>query len=84
MDRIDIALWDALRESTWDILLLGNGASIAIHKEFAYPTLHSVDDAKELLATTAPIFAKLGASDFECGYHPHAAGAGPRGISEVG
>ena len=65
MDRIDIVLWDALRESAWDTLLLGNGASIAIHKEFAYPTLHGIADAKGLLATTAPIFAKLGTTDFE-------------------
>lgn len=65
MDRIDIALWDVLRESTWDTLLLGNGASIAIHREFAYPTLHSVADAKGLLPTTASVFAKLGTTDFE-------------------
>jgi hypothetical protein len=76
MDRIDIALWDVFRESTWDTLLLGNGASIAIHREFAYPTLHSVADAKGLLATTAPIFAKLGTTDFEhvllaCWYAEH-------------
>ena len=76
MDRIDIALWDALRESAWDTLLLGNGASIAIHREFAYPTLHSIADAKGLLPTTAPIFAKLGTTDFEhvllaCWYAEH-------------
>ena len=76
MDRIDIVLWDALRESAWDTLLLGNGASIAIHKEFAYPTLHGIADAKGLLATTAPIFAKLGTTDFEhvllaCWYAEH-------------
>lgn len=76
MDRIDIALWDALRESAWDTLLLGNGASIAIHREFAYSTLHSIADAKGLLPTTAPIFAKLGTTDFEhvllaCWYAEH-------------
>lgn len=65
MDRIDIATWDVLRKTAWETLLLGNGASIAIHKEFAYPTLHSVADAKGLLPTTAPIFAKLGTTDFE-------------------
>ncbi|KAF0810083.1 hypothetical protein A167_01114 [Alcanivorax sp. S71-1-4] len=76
MDRIDIVLWDALREPAWDTLLLGNGASIAIHREFAYPTLHSIADAKGLLPTTAPIFAKLGTTDFEhvllaCWYADH-------------
>ena len=65
MDGIDIASWDALRESTWGTLLLGSGASIAIHREFTYPTLHGVVDAKGLLPTTAPIFAKLGTTDFE-------------------
>lgn len=45
--------------------MLGNGASIAIHKEFAYTTLHGVADAKGLLGITAPIFAKLGTTDFE-------------------
>ena len=86
MDRIDIDLWDALRESTWDTLLLGNGASIAIHREFAYPTLHSVADAKGLLPTTAPIFAKLGTTDFEhvllaCWYAEHVNGALPNHVT---
>ena len=60
MDRIDIDTWANISAEGWSSLLLGNGASIAIHKEFSYPTLYSVADAKWLLATTAPIFAKLG------------------------
>lgn len=65
MDRIEIVTWANISAESWSSLLLGNGASISIHKEFAYPTLHSVADAKGLLATTAPVFAKLGTTDFE-------------------
>ena len=65
MDRIGIDTWANISAEGWNSLVLGNGASIAIHKEFAYPTLHGVADAKGLLATTAPIFAKLGTTDFE-------------------
>jgi hypothetical protein len=65
MDRVDISPWANISERNWSAILLGNGASIAIHGEFAYPSLHSVADAKGLLATTAPIFAKLGTTDFE-------------------
>ncbi len=65
MDRIEIDTWANISQEGWSAILLGNGASIAIHREFAYPTLHGVADAKGLLATTAPIFAKLGTTDFE-------------------
>ena len=65
MDRIEIDTWANISAESWSSLLLGNGASIAIHKEFSYPTLHSVADAKGLLSTTAPLFAKLGTTDFE-------------------
>lgn len=76
MGRIDIDTWANISVEGWSSLLLGNGASIAIHKEFAYPTLHGVADAKGSLATTAPIFAKLGTTDFEhillaCWYAEH-------------
>ena len=76
MEKINIDVWASLRDANWQTLLLGNGASIAIHNEFAYPTIHSVADAKGLLATTAPIFAKLGTTDFEhvllaCWYAEH-------------
>jgi hypothetical protein len=76
MEGIAINTWANISAEGWSSLLLGNGASIAINKEFAYPTLHSVADAKGLLATTAPIFAKLGTTDFEhvllaCWYAEH-------------
>ena len=80
MKNINIDAWASLRDTAWQTLLLGNGASIAIHGEFGYPTLHSVADEKELLPTTAPIFAKLGTTDFEhvmlaCWYAEHVNGA---------
>jgi hypothetical protein len=65
MDRINIDTWANISQEGWTALLLGNGASIAIHRDFAYPSLHSVADAKVLVTTTAPIFAKLGTTDFE-------------------
>ncbi|SFH58687.1 protein of unknown function [Nitrosospira sp. Nsp14] len=76
MDRIEIDTWANISKDNWSAILLGNGASIAIHKEFAYPTLHSVAGAKGLLPTTAPLFAKLGTTDFEhvllaCWYAEH-------------
>jgi hypothetical protein len=65
MNRIKIDTWTNISGESWSSILLGNGASIAIHKEFAYPTLHSVADARGLLSTTASVFAKLGTTDFE-------------------
>lgn len=65
MDKIDIEKWADIADQAWSSLLLGNGASIAIHSEFAYQTLHGIADAKGLLATTAPVFDKLGTTDFE-------------------
>ena len=59
MDRIDIDTWAHISAEGWSSLVLGNGASIAIHKEFANTTLHGIADAKGLLVPTAPIFAKL-------------------------
>lgn len=80
MDRIEIDIWANISAESWSTLLLGNGASIAIHNEFAYPTLHGVADAKGLLGTTASIFAELGTTDFEhvllaCWYAEHVNGA---------
>ena len=76
MARNKIDTWANVHAQNWNSLLLGNGASIAIHKEFAYPTLHSVADANGLLTITAQIFAKLGTTDFEhvllaCWYAQH-------------
>ena len=65
MDRVKIDTWGNISKDNWKTLLLGNGASIAIHSGFDYPTLRSVADTKKLLTTTAPIFAKIGTTDFE-------------------
>ncbi|GAB3189113.1 DUF4917 family protein [Hydrogenophaga aquatica] len=80
MKRIKIRSWVDIAGESWSSLILGNGASIAIHKDFAYPTLHGIANAKGLLAKTAPIFAKLGTTDFEhvllaCWYAEHVNGA---------
>ena len=53
MDRIDIDTWTHISAEGWSSLVLGNGASIAIHKEFANPTLHGIADAKGLLVDNA-------------------------------
>ena len=39
MDRVDINPWANICERNWSAILIGNGASIAIHKEFAYADL---------------------------------------------
>jgi len=76
MERIKIRSWGDLSGENWSSLILGNGASIAIHKEFAYTTLHGIAHKKGLIASTATVFAKLGTTDFEhvllaCWYAEH-------------
>jgi len=72
MDLKDIVCWNELPfcfelhdEFTWDTLLLGNGASIAIHGAFRFESLHSIAEERGLLPTTESIFTKLGTTDFE-------------------
>lgn len=65
MERIEIKKWADISGERWSSLLLGNGASIAIHKEFAYPTLQEVATVRGLLPTTKPLFDQLGTTDFE-------------------
>lgn len=65
MHKIHIDSWENISKQNWDALLLGNGASIAIHKDFAYPRLRDIADARGLLANTAALFERLGTSDFE-------------------
>lgn len=55
---------------------MGNGASIAINKKFAYETLYRVAEEKRFLGASAPIFEKLKTKDFEhvllaCWYANH-------------
>lgn len=75
-ERCEIAAWEAIQDGPWQSLLLGNGASIALHHGFGYSTLHGVAEARGLLATTAPLFGRLGTTDFEhvllaCWYAEH-------------
>lgn len=65
MHKIRIKKWENIQHQNWDSLLLGNGASIAIHKDFGYPRLRDIADAKGLLANTAALFERLGTTDFE-------------------
>jgi hypothetical protein len=65
MQRIEIKSWGDLSEESWSSLILGNGASIAIHENFAYSALHSVAAEMELLPTTTQVFEQLGTTDFE-------------------
>lgn len=65
MERIEIKKWADISGECWSSLLLGNGASIAIHKKFEYPTLKEVAAERGLLPTTSPIFDQLGTTDFE-------------------
>ncbi|MHB1799660.1 MAG: hypothetical protein ACYCUI_15405 [Vulcanimicrobiaceae bacterium] len=84
MDRIEIDTWANISAESWNSLLLGNGASIAIHKEFAYPTLHSVADAKGLLveyktdSTDAPQFSRIDDEGGGLFQHRAVARVGPR------
>jgi len=76
MPDIPIRHWNELAQEQWSSLLLGNGASIALHPEFRYPTLHSVAHIRGLLPSTGAIFARLGTTDFEhvllsCWYAEH-------------
>lgn len=76
MQDIPIKKWNELAQDQWSSLLLGNGASIALHSEFRYQTLHGVADTRGLLPSTGAIFARLGTTDFEhvllaCWYANH-------------
>lgn len=57
--------WASMGAESSRSLLLGNGASIAIHREFGYKKLREIAEEKELLATTAPIFENFETDDFE-------------------
>ena len=76
MKEIEIKVWANISEDGWESLLLGNGASIAIHPGFSYETLHGVAEAQDLLSNASKLFAKLGTTDFEhvllaCWYAEH-------------
>jgi hypothetical protein len=63
--RSEVVEWKTIQREGWNVLLLGNGASIALHRDFQYETLHGVAEKKGLLSKAAPLFAKLGTTNFE-------------------
>mgnify|MGYP001069915983 CR=1 FL=1 len=65
MTNINIDKWETIKDEDWSSLLLGNGTSIAIHQGFGYKTLHGVAARGGLLPNAAPIFKRLGTTDFE-------------------
>ncbi|MBK7032433.1 MAG: DUF4917 family protein [Ignavibacteria bacterium] len=65
MKDIEIQTWKQLELIKWDALVIGNGASISIHEEFAYTSLHDIAHSRGLLPTSKPIFSILGTTDFE-------------------
>src|SRR5262252_8323332 len=63
---IPIAEWQELeKQRAWSSLLLGNGASIALHRGFEYPSLYSVAESRNLLGASQGVFQALATSDFE-------------------
>lgn len=79
MDRIDIGAW-ATSALKVGVPPCRATTPVSPSKEFAYPTLHGIADAKGLPRHHCPIFAKLGTTDFEhvllaCWYAEHVNGA---------
>lgn len=64
-EEVDIKKWAELAKIDWKSLLLGNGASVALHSGFCYTSLHGVAKTSNSLPTTDPLFAEFGTTDFE-------------------
>lgn len=76
MNRIKVETWADIERKGWDSLLLGNGASVALHSAFAYRALYDVAQNDSLLQLTEGVFRSLGTTDFEhvllaCWYAKH-------------
>ncbi|MCW8177533.1 DUF4917 family protein [Verminephrobacter aporrectodeae] len=66
MKNFSITQWEDIHKNNeWNAILLGNGASIAIHKDFSYQTLHSVAEENGSLKIAAKIFEDFKTKDFE-------------------
>jgi hypothetical protein len=65
MEQIEIKTWSSLKDNTWSSLLLGNGASIAIHPGFNYASLRDVAKNNRLLTTADTVFGSYNTSNFE-------------------
>lgn len=63
---LEIAEWSKIKDHYKNALILGNGASIAVHKGFNYQSLfeEAVQD-DSTLKKVKPIFEHLGTTDFE-------------------
>lgn len=62
---VRIYSWNQLSGMQWDALLLGNGASAALHTGFNYASLYQLAHSRGTLRSTTPIFSYLGTTDFE-------------------
>lgn len=65
MKKNDIKSWSDVGWEDWSTIILGNGASIAIHQGFSYQSLRDVASKNGRLATAAPIFDEFKTADFE-------------------
>jgi hypothetical protein len=58
--------WSEISNNFCDGLLLGNGASIAIHRQFGYPGLFAAaQEHNHITPQVAAVFAAFGVDDFE-------------------
>lgn len=63
---LEIKQWNDIStdfKNAW--LLLGNGASIALHSEFNYQSLHHIADSDGHLNCSEALFRRFGTNDFE-------------------
>lgn len=65
MMAITVQPWKEIAEVRWDSILLGNGASIALHDKFRYGSLLEVARSHKTLGNAEKIFQYLDTSDFE-------------------
>jgi hypothetical protein len=57
--------WNDVDNTAWNSLIVGNGASIAMHREFCYSDLYEVANSQGYLPSSVQIFSNLKSNDFE-------------------
>ena len=57
--------WEQIDNGAWNSLIVGNGASIAIHRHFNYSDLYEVAKSEGYLHLAEKIFSNLKSNDFE-------------------
>jgi len=64
---VEIRQWAEIKNKyQGGALLLGNGASVAVHSDFSYASLHKAAEARGHISTTvAGVFSAFGTDDFE-------------------